>query len=245
MFDTLLESRTAVRGPRAGGRRGAVVSVLLHAALIAGAVAATGRAAIVRREAAPRPLIYVAPPPPAERTLPARRSPARGAGGPVLGAPTQRTASTAPGPTLAIPSIAVDVPDLAPQTPAVPADEFARGGLRGAVGAGTSGGLGSGDGPWDAAAVDRAVVPRSGNPAPRYPDALREAGAEGQVVVRFVVDTAGRVEGGSVRVVRADDPRFADAVRAVLPALRFTPAEAGGRRVRQLVEVPFAFAMRR
>jgi hypothetical protein len=33
-------------------------------------------------------------------------------------------------------------------------------------------------------------------------------------------------------------------VRAVLPALRFLPAEAGGRRVRQLVRQPFTFALR-
>jgi hypothetical protein len=64
-------------------------------------------------------------------------------------------------------------------------------------------------------------------------------------VLRFVVDTAGRVEAGSVHVVRADHPLFADggprrARRRVLP-----PAEAGGRRVRQLVEQAFAFALAR
>ena len=41
---------------------------------------------------------------------------------------------------------------------------------------------------------------------------------------------------------------FADAdtqaVAGALPAMRFLPAEAGGHRVRQLVEAPFTFSLR-
>jgi hypothetical protein len=32
-------------------------------------------------------------------------------------------------------------------------------------------------------------------------------------------------------------------VRAVLPSLRFTPAEIGGRKVRMLVDLPFEFRL--
>jgi outer membrane biosynthesis protein TonB len=65
----------------------------------------------------------------------------------------------------------------------------------------------------------------------------------GRVVARFVVDTLGRVEPGSVQVVAADHPLFAATVREALGAMRFRPARAGGVRVRQLVELPFAFAV--
>ena len=139
--------------------------------------------------------------------------------------------------------LSITLPTTSARTPSTSATEFASGGLRGTA-AGADGGLGGSE-PWSAATVERAAAPRDGNPVPRYPEALRAAGTEGQVLVRFVVDTAGRVEAGSVRVLRADDPQFAEAVRAVLPSFRFTPAEAGGRRVRQLVEAPFAFTVRR
>jgi hypothetical protein len=36
---------------------------------------------------------------------------------------------------------------------------------------------------------------------------------------------------------------FAQAIRAVLPSLRFTPAVAGGRKVRMLVDLPFEFRL--
>lgn len=45
-------------------------------------------------------------------------------------------------------------------------------------------------------------------------------------------------------VVSSSHDLFAASARAALPALRFSPAEAGGRRVRQLVELPFAFELR-
>jgi protein TonB len=58
-----------------------------------------------------------------------------------------------------------------------------------------------------------------------------------------VVDTLGRVEAQSIVIREAAHDLFATAVRAVLPALRFRPAEAGGHRVRMLVELPFEFRL--
>lgn len=92
--------------------------------------------------------------------------------------------------------------------------------------------------------VDREVVPLRGV-APRYPSMLASASVEGTVVMQFVVDTLGRVESGSLDVLRADHPLFEQSVREALGRMRFVPAEAGGRKVRQLVEQPFTFALAR
>jgi protein TonB len=52
------------------------------------------------------------------------------------------------------------------------------------------------------------------------------------------------VERGTVRVVDATHPAFGEAARAAVAAMRFRPAEVGGRPVRQLVELPFEFRLR-
>ncbi len=93
--------------------------------------------------------------------------------------------------------------------------------------------------------VEKQVSLISGSASPRYPEALRIAGVEGQVVARFVVDGEGRVEEGTVKFVRSDNPLFDDAVRSALSRMRFAPAEIAGKKVRQLVEMPFVFALSR
>jgi protein TonB len=100
-------------------------------------------------------------------------------------------------------------------------------------------------GAFSAGEVDRpvAMLPRS--PLPRYPDMLRSSRLEGGVRVMFIVDADGKVEMNSVRFVEATHPLFAEAVRSVLPRMRFRPAQAGNRRVRQLVEIPFGFTLAR
>ena len=37
---------------------------------------------------------------------------------------------------------------------------------------------------------------------------------------------------------------FAESVRAALPRFRFSPGEAGGRKVRTRVQIPFDFTLR-
>ncbi|MDQ3697650.1 MAG: energy transducer TonB [Gemmatimonadota bacterium] len=76
---------------------------------------------------------------------------------------------------------------------------------------------------------------------PRYPEALRLARAQGSVRARFVIDANGKVRLRSVAVLSATHPLFEDAVRDVLPRLRFLPAEAGDRAVAVLVEQTFNF----
>jgi len=62
-------------------------------------------------------------------------------------------------------------------------------------------------------------------------------------MAQFVVDESGRAEVDSVLFLRSDNRLFEEAVRSVLPRLRFTPAEIGGRKVRQLVQMPFVFTL--
>ncbi|MBW8769551.1 MAG: energy transducer TonB [Gemmatimonadetes bacterium] len=78
---------------------------------------------------------------------------------------------------------------------------------------------------------------------PHFPEALRARGQGGRIVVQFVVDTLGRAEMSEFKVVDATDAQLADPVRAVLPRFRFTPGEAGGRKVRTMVALPFDFTL--
>jgi protein TonB len=94
-------------------------------------------------------------------------------------------------------------------------------------------------------AVEKAVMPLQGNPSPRYPAMLAASGAEGVVQAQFVVDTTGRIEEGSIRILRADHALFERAVRDAMRRMRFSPAEVGQRKVRQLVEQGFSFAIQR
>jgi protein TonB len=98
-------------------------------------------------------------------------------------------------------------------------------------------------GALSAGEVDRPVIILRSSPLPRYPEMLRSSRLEGGVRVVFIVGPDGRVEMESVRIVEASHPLFAEAVRSVLPRMRFRPAQAGNRRVRQLVEIPFGFTL--
>jgi protein TonB len=105
--------------------------------------------------------------------------------------------------------------------------------------------VGGGGGAFDAGHVDRQVSLVAGTQPPRYPEALRASGVEGQVVALFVVDEQGRVEEASIRFAQPGNALFEDAVKVALRRMHFTPAEAGGRKVRQLVQMPFVFTLAR
>jgi protein TonB len=89
--------------------------------------------------------------------------------------------------------------------------------------------------------VEKPVMPVPGSPAPRYPDILKSAGVEGEVVVTFVVDTTGRADQASLKILKSTHELFAAAVRTALPSMRFLPAEIGGKKVKQQVQQPFVF----
>jgi TonB family protein len=91
--------------------------------------------------------------------------------------------------------------------------------------------------------VEKPAVAKPGNPAPRYPTPLRENGVSGEVLAQFVVDRDGRAEMRTFRVLKSSHADFTRAVRAVLPQMKFFPAELDGCKVRQIVQLPFAFKL--
>jgi TonB family protein len=93
--------------------------------------------------------------------------------------------------------------------------------------------------------VEKQVAQRPGNPTPRYPDTLRYANVEGQVLTQFVVDTAGFADMSTFKVLKESSSMFTAAVKSALPNMRFYPAEVGGRHVKQVVQMPFQFNLSR
>ena len=91
--------------------------------------------------------------------------------------------------------------------------------------------------------VKRAASPTPGNPSPRYPDVLRSANVEGEVLAEFIVDTTGRADMSSFKVLRSTHDLFTKAVESSLPNMKFYPAEVGGKAVRQLLQMPFQFSL--
>jgi len=89
--------------------------------------------------------------------------------------------------------------------------------------------------------VDSAATRDPESAAPSYPALLEAQGIEGMAIVRFVVDSTGRADLDSFQLMETNHPLFGAAVRAALPGMKFVPARIGTKKVRQLVELPFAF----
>lgn len=81
-------------------------------------------------------------------------------------------------------------------------------------------------------------------PLPVYPELLRQAGVQGEVLLEAVVDSTGRVVAASIVVVAANHPAFVAAARQALLATLFRPAMVGGRAVQTRVRIPYAFSIR-
>ncbi len=91
--------------------------------------------------------------------------------------------------------------------------------------------------------VERAVQPYPGNVAPRYPDMLRAAHIEGEVLAQFTVDTSGYADMATFKVLKSTHDLFTQSLKHALPKMRFYPAQVGGKAVKQLVQMPFQFAL--
>jgi TonB family protein len=97
------------------------------------------------------------------------------------------------------------------------------------------------DQPYFEFQVENPVTPAPGGGQPRYPDALRVAGVNGEVLAQFIVGPDGRADVESFRVLKSSNDLFTQSVRKALPQMRFKPALVGGKPVRQLVQQPFTF----
>jgi protein TonB len=215
---------------------GAAVSTLLHGLLIGGSVVATG---ITAEHAAtpeqPERLVYIVP----ERT-PSRQSPAAEPPRQLIPTNVEPLIPALDPPRIDLAIVPAQLPLATSTIGTVGADAF-RTLRRDSVPTGPH--AVSSNEAFTEMTVEKAAQPRAGNPAPRYPSLLVNAGVEGVVYARFVVDTTGRVEAESIRFTKSDHLLFERAVRESLLRSRFVPAEAGARRVRQLVEQAFSFAI--
>jgi TonB family protein len=97
---------------------------------------------------------------------------------------------------------------------------------------------------YTAEEVDTAArVDSTGMSEPVYPDSLYAFRVGGEVVAQFVVDTTGQVLPETITAVSSSHPAFAEAVRRSLRRSKFRPAILAGRRVRQVMVLPYRFVM--
>lgn len=91
---------------------------------------------------------------------------------------------------------------------------------------------------YNGSELEQPAAWRSG-PALAYPADLRRRGAGGQATVMITVDTAGRMEEQSFRVVEVPDTAFAEPLRQMLRAATFTPGRVKGHAVRSSLNLTF------
>lgn len=82
-----------------------------------------------------------------------------------------------------------------------------------------------------------------GGPPVLYPAPLLLARISGRVVVEAVIDTTGRVEEASLRVLESSDPRFNEAAKNYTRGARFSPGRVAGRAVRVRFQIPVEFRL--
>jgi len=234
MFDNLIESN-AKKTRRTGG---ALASTIVHAILITGAVVATAAAkegldkpkaekvefVTVKKDEPPKPKEPPKPPDVVMKAPPPK-------GFQVLTAPIK------------IPDV---LPDIDLSKKVTNEEDFTGKGVAGGSAKGIVGGTPTpvnDNQTYFEFQVEKQVSPYPGNPAPRYPDMLRSANVEGEVLAQFVVDTTGKADMSQFKVLKSTHDLFTNAVKASLPNMKFYPAEVGGKKVKQLVQMPFQFSL--
>ncbi len=97
-------------------------------------------------------------------------------------------------------------------------------------------------GVFETIAVDEEPI-RISSPPLEYPNMMRRAGLEGTVVIRAIVDTTGRVEPESMKVVQSDFSAFEGPALRLLRMSRFRPGRVRGTPVRVLIQIPIQFSL--
>ncbi len=82
-------------------------------------------------------------------------------------------------------------------------------------------------------------------PTLQYPELLRQAQIQGRVLVQAIIDTLGRAEPPSVKVLQSPNPGFDQSAKSYVTKALFRPARVHGRAVRVLIQIPVDFNLRR
>lgn len=226
MFDHLIESKAK----RQRSFVSLANSVIAHTLLIGGAVYGTLHASEKMEKPKAEKIDFVKvkkdePPPPKTEAPP-----------PIMKAPPPKGFQVLQAP--------IKIPDVIPQIDlskkATDDADFTGKGVEGGSKNGSEKPV-SNDQPYFEFQVEKAVQVAPGNGAPRYPDVLRSANVEGEVLAQFVVDTTGRADMSQFKALKSSHELFTQAVKAWLPGAHFYPAEVGGKHVKQLVQMPFQF----
>jgi len=114
-------------------------------------------------------------------------------------------------------------------------------------GTGVEGGIGTGIVPSSDQVYMESVVEERpevlSGPQPQYPDLLRQAAIQGRVLVQAIIDTTGRAEPVSVKVIQSPNPGFDQPAKNFVLRALFRPARVHGRAVRVLVNLPIDFKL--
>ncbi len=143
----------------------------------------------------------------------------------------------------------VDIPDVIPDIDLTKSitneDDFSGRGVAGGVAKGVEGGTGPviTDAPLFEFQVEKPAMHISGTGALQYPSVLKNANIQGTVTGMFVVDTSGRADVSTFKVLESDHELFTAAVKTNLTKMRFIPAEVGGRKVKMWVQQAFQFQL--
>jgi protein TonB len=233
MFNQLIESR-ATKQKMAGGT---VFSIVLHTVLIGGAVYATARAGSKDEKTKAEKIQFVEmkkeppkvpdkPPPPKEVVV----KPPPPKGFQVLRAPVK---------------IDIKIPEIDLSKAITNESDFSGKGVKGGTGSGVVGGVANTNQTYFEFQVEKPAEMLAESPKPKYPSVLESSGIAGEVQAQFVVSSAGKADMDSFKVLKSTNELFTQAVKNVLPRMRFSPAMIGGKPVNQLVQQSFQFAVPR
>jgi len=233
MFNQLIESK-AKRQKMAGGT---VFSLVLHTVLISGAVYATAKAGVKDEKAKSEKIQFVEmkkeppkvpdkPPPPKEVVV----KPPPPKGFQVLRAPLK---------------IDIKIPEIDLTKAITNESDFSGKGVKGGTGSGVVGGIANTNQTYFEFQVEKPAEMLAESPKPKYPSVLESSGIAGEVQAQFVVSSAGKADMDSFKVLKSTNELFTQAVKNVLPRMKFSPAMIGGKPVNQLVQQSFQFAVPR
>src|SRR5216110_1216508 len=105
-------------------------------------------------------------------------------------------------------------------------------------GTGVEGGVSTGMVPTGNEVFMEAIVEEKpavlSGPTLQYPELLRQAQIQGRVLVQAIIDTLGRAEPPSIKVLQSPNPGFDQSAKSYVAKALFRPARVHGRAVRVL-----------